>query len=346
MKALPVSFVMTFIWIASSFAQPPATQPDVVMLDALVNLYQPVPFSHRAHAEMAQMWDGCKTCHHREPEENDQPVDPVHHPTTQDESAKIPACKSCHPVAPEAQVEIHMPSLKGAYHRQCLNCHREWAGENACVMCHAPREGGESDNAVPLPDDIVGRMHPPIEEPKTKQYQARFLPVAGPNVLFRHEAHVKDFGLKCVSCHRHDNCQSCHAPKSATTGSTPVKVARTWKQSHEPCVTCHQDDSCDHCHYQNDQSPPPAFEHARTTQELDEDHSSLKCGDCHPRLGISKEVTCGDSTCHPKRMIAFPLDRPGTWSQPVQPTTTPLGAQPATQPSTRPVIIKIRRGGS
>ena len=28
--------------------------------------------------------------------------------------------------------DLRMPNLKGAYHRQCLNCHRDWAHENEC----------------------------------------------------------------------------------------------------------------------------------------------------------------------------------------------------------------------
>jgi len=47
-------------------AAAPASQrapPETVMLDELVAQYEPVPFDHKAHASMAQMWDGCTTCH-------------------------------------------------------------------------------------------------------------------------------------------------------------------------------------------------------------------------------------------------------------------------------------------
>ena len=45
--------------LAVSTTQPSATGPDTVLLDGLVSLYDAVPFDHKTHAKMAQMWDGC-----------------------------------------------------------------------------------------------------------------------------------------------------------------------------------------------------------------------------------------------------------------------------------------------
>jgi hypothetical protein len=237
----------------------PATQeanlgPDVVVLRELVNLYQPVPFDHKTHAQMAEMWDGCTTCHHRPP--TVQPVDPAaadHH--DQNDADKIPACKSCHAIEP-ANADIHMPSLKGAYHRQCLNCHREWANENSCTVCHEPIEGVAGQVLAPTPDDIAGRMHPPIAAPTVLAYKARFTPADGANVTFRHDEHVKTHNLKCASCHRHDNCSSCHNGTTRATGPKLLVPGRTWRQSHETCVRCHEQDRCQSCHYQDDEEPP------------------------------------------------------------------------------------------
>ena len=58
---------------ATTDSRTPATAPaqnygpDVVMLRELADKFEPVPFNHRVHARMADMWDGCLTCHHRPP---------------------------------------------------------------------------------------------------------------------------------------------------------------------------------------------------------------------------------------------------------------------------------------
>src|SRR4051812_12702556 len=152
-------------------------------MDELAALYEPVPFDHQSHAKMSEMWDGCETCHHRKPNPATRPVD-LPATRTQSDSAAIPKCSHCHEASVEG-VELRRPSLKAAYHRQCLNCHREWTGENACTVCHAPRNGTVATTA-PAKDDIAGRMHPPIPEPLDTYFRARFAPVAGSNVMFRH----------------------------------------------------------------------------------------------------------------------------------------------------------------
>jgi hypothetical protein len=279
------------------------------------------------------------------------------HVPSKDDTTSIPACKSCHPSTPETP-GIHMPSLKAAYHRQCLNCHRDWMDSNACVACHAVRKtGAAATTPAPVPDDIIGRMHKPIPAPTTKPYVARFTPVAGANVLFRHDEHAKGFGISCASCHHRDSCADCHAaPNSAaaaaetTTRPHPVQPGRTWRDTHGPCVTCHQADRCNHCHYPDGQSPPPPFDHGKTGQTLDADHAKLACAQCHPQLKSAPATTCGGAACH-KRPVAWPADRPGLYTPATtQPATAPATApatQPATTaPSTRPVIIRLRRGGS
>ena len=352
-----------------SFADPATTQsiPDVVNLNQLVNLYEPVPFDHKTHAKMAEMHTGCTTCHHRTPEPATRATT---HPTThtQADSSQIPACKSCHeisprqgspqaphePTSPEAanesgsaqlakEIELRMPNLKGAYHRQCLNCHKEWMHDNACIICHKPRQGATVANAAPTPDDIVGRMHPPIPEPKSVSYKTRFTPVAGPNVLFRHEEHVKQFGLKCVRCHHKDTCSTCHEAKTKTnTGPHPLLPGKTWHDSHEPCASCHPQQQCGHCHFKDDQQPPAAFTHERTGQVLDKDHVTLRCGQCHPIPRLNAQPTCGDETCHKRVTIIYPIDRPGKLVT-TRPTTRIASSRPTTAPTTKATIQRIRR---
>jgi hypothetical protein len=261
---LGVALTVAAIAVATTLlrAAPPATTqadlgPDIVMLNGLVSLYDPVPFDHKGHARMAEMWDGCITCHHRAPDGTTRPTTQQAHPApiTQAAAAATPACKRCHAVA-EPKAEIDMPSLKGAYHRQCLNCHREWSGANDCVICHRPRDAAHPPTTEPTRDDIVGRVHPPIPAPDQKLYKTRFTPADGPNVLFRHANHVSVLGLKCANCHVRDNCSHCHAP--TTSNQKLLKPSETWAQSHEPCIRCHTKTHCRSCHYKDGQPAPRA----------------------------------------------------------------------------------------
>jgi hypothetical protein len=330
--------------------------PDVVVLKELVALYEPVPFDHRAHAGMSQMWNGCTTCHHRSPQPTTQSTTKPLDVRDQNASETVPACRSCHEVGDD-RADVRMPSLKGAYHRQCLNCHKEWTHENACVMCHKPLNGRDAGQEIePTPDDIVGRMHPPIVPPKENVYAMRFTPAAGGRVTFRHDEHVGAFGLRCVNCHHENRCSNCHDSNAGTTTGRLLRPGRTWRDSHGPCVSCHQQDHCDHCHYPEDQRAPPAFEHQFTGQVLDKDHAQLACAKCHAQLKLTEPPTCGGARCHKSRpAIALPTDRPG----PLVATTRPAAGvraamlekeitlhdePPTTRPATtRPSLIRIRR---
>jgi len=292
---------------------------------------------------MAEMWDGCATCHHNEPSATTQPASqPGGAATPTDAPPQVTACKSCHPIA-AADGDLHRPTLKGAYHRQCLNCHREWTGENACVMCHLPAGVDGAAHVAPTRDDIVGRMHPPIAAPDTHLYRVRFTPVAGPNVLFRHRQHAERFGIRCATCHRRDNCADCHARAAETV--SPIRPGRTWSQSHAPCTTCHVEQACDRCHFRDDAPPPPAFAHQNTGQMLEDRHADLACADCHADLRAIRQISCGDAGCHGGRAMSFPTDRPGARIETAPPPAIEIAA-PTQPPSTRPVLVRIRRGGT
>ena len=321
------------LMVASAEDQPLEFGPHTVILCDLEDAYEPVPFDHLSHAKMAQMWHGCVTCHHYSPQPGDgsttatlagvamHVVSCEDTATTaaamrQEDSIQIPACKSCHPIE-AGETDIHMPSLKGAYHRQCLNCHKDWMHENGCVICHEPKEGRDAAQAEPLPGDIVGRMHPPIPEPDITTYKMRFTPADGGNVTFRHREHTVDFGIRCVECHYQDNCAHCHGPSGDTTALKPVHPGMTWDESHGPCMACHSQARCRHCHYKDDQSPPNPFSHTATGQELDQDHAEIACAQCHEDLGFDAAPTCGDAACHKDQTIGYPAHLPGPVATPV-----------------------------
>jgi hypothetical protein len=303
-------FMPSLLLVARASDQPVDTGPNVVILRELEDTYEAVPFEHKLHAKMAEMWNGCVTCHHRSPQPEAGAAPPAPESVTQETSAQVPACKSCHP-ATTADAAIRMPSLKGAYHRQCLNCHQEWMHENACVICHKPKQGLPFGKPDPAPDDIVGRMHPPIPEPGDRIYKTRFTPADGGNVLFRHKEHTVTFGIKCVDCHYRDNCAHCHGTTGDTSTQKPLRPGMTWNESHGPCMGCHQENRCRHCHYKDDQPPPKPFDHWATRQGLNEDHAKLACGRCHPNWRLTNEPACGEAACHKDKKIDYPTQRPG-----------------------------------
>lgn len=259
--------------------------PDVVILDQLSDVYLPVPFDHRGHARMSDMAGGCATCHHFTPA-----------------GAPHPACRSCHDPN-SAGTDIAKPGLKGAYHRQCLNCHKEWTDEKDCNKCHTPKAGSppaDSPRAV-TKDDLLGRMHPPIPEPDTEIYRASKEKSAGPLVIFRHREHIHRFGLACVECHHEENCSRCH---NQDQDRQPRE--RTLADHHKPCLVCHASDMdessanqqrCKRCHWSPGEPQPKAFDHADTAWPLNEYHRTLSCRKCHRTVPFTKlDSKCG--ACH------------------------------------------------
>jgi len=313
--------------------------PNVVILNELEDLYLPVPFDHKGHADMAEMTQGCVVCHHYVPD-----------------GTEHPECKSCHEIAPLRE-DMRKPSLKAAYHRQCLSCHREWSHETACEVCHPPKAGrGERDRLTtrPTKDDILGAMHPPIPEPDVEIYQTKHEYPPGTQVIFRHKEHTRRFGLRCVECHREDNCLRCHEE-----GREHTQRIKTLEEHHDPCAHCHDMESperCGHCHWEEGKPQPPPFDHATigwplgryhedkscrvchktvrfvkldrdcnkcheawapdnfnhgiTGQGLDENHAETDCEECHIDRKFDQPPTCDE--CHDEdEGIAFPDKRPG-----------------------------------
>ena len=130
---------------------------------------------------MAQMNLDCGTCHHYSP------------------PGQVAPCKDCHSVAAESS-DLRKPNLKGAYHRQCLSCHREWSHDTKCVVCHTPKEGG----AMEAPGERSDRHHGCFASgdygaDEESLYNALS---AGPVVTFQHKEHIDVFGFKCVNCHK------------------------------------------------------------------------------------------------------------------------------------------------
>src|SRR3990172_988875 len=160
--------------------------PDIIPLDKLVGLYEPVSFPHKLHADMEKMGSGCMVCHHHNP------------------PGRILSCGECHG-GPSNPNNLGQPGLKGAYHRQCLGCHREWSHKTDCNICHTKRGAASAiQSATEDSTDIIGSLHPNIETPEKLVYDAKDMS-DGPVVTFHHREHIELFGLKCVDCHKREN---------------------------------------------------------------------------------------------------------------------------------------------
>jgi hypothetical protein len=226
--------------------------PSVVVLDQLSDQYVPVVFPHKLHAQMSGMGDGCAVCHHYSP------------------AGHIPPCRDCHG-GPSNPQNLEQPSLKGAYHRHCLNCHREWSHDTECVVCHAKKTSDATPVTKVDKTDIMGRLHPNITEPDKKVYQTDYN--GGTVVTFRHREHIHLFGLKCVDCHREESCSRCHDVQKEQ------QLVKSVEEHHKPCSSCHDMNTCSGCHTKKE---APSFTHARTGWPLNRYHSSLECQACHP----------------------------------------------------------------
>lgn len=255
----------------------PDQGPALVRLAELQNQYSAVDFDHRHHARMAAMGEGCATCHHHE-----------------EVAGRIQPCKACH--AAGTGGDIARPGLKGAYHRQCLGCHREWSHVNGCGFCHMRRQGVQAVVATADRTDIVGVPHPVVEAKDTRVYHTSY--PEGPLVTFRHKEHVDRFGLQCVDCHRKESCGRCHHTKEA---GHPADAKR---EHHEPCRACHQKEIAGNCKTCHDKVEKPAFVHR---WPLGEQHEDLSCRACHPTGKPIAKIDSECSACHKDLRHAWPL---------------------------------------
>lgn len=237
--------------------------PDVIIMDLLSNIYVPVVFSHQLHAQMADMSGGCQICHHYNP------------------PGAILDCGECHENSPK-RADLSKPSLKGAYHRQCLGCHREWSHSTDCVVCHALRSKETEEQVESDITDIIETTHPPILEPDKLVFETNN--EDGPIVSFYHTEHVDLFSLKCVNCHTKEGCIKCHDLSQPTlaeqikTGQK-IKIHKSEDDHHKACFNCHSNEKCNFCHSDKEKNP---FNHlTRTGWNLSPYHNKIVCDQCH-----------------------------------------------------------------
>jgi hypothetical protein len=244
--------------------------PEIIKIDTLKGDYEATIFTHKLHAEMAFMSGGCKTCHHFNP------------------PGKVLTCIECHQPQ-SAESDLSKPGLKGAYHRQCLNCHREWSHSTNCTVCHERKDSGAAKASIDDKAEFKKVSHPNIETPGKVVYNVDF--DDGPIVTFFHDEHINLFNLSCENCHQNESCARCH-------DTLDKKAAATEKEPHENCIGCHEsdiDDNCTKCHDTKERKP---FDHANTGWPLNKYHKKLYCNECHGSTGVFKKLNKNCTSCH------------------------------------------------
>ncbi|MCF7797404.1 MAG: cytochrome c family protein [Lentisphaeria bacterium] len=250
----------------------PDEGPEIVIIDQLKKLYEPVIFQHRLHSSMSAMGVGCSACHHYSPE------------------GEIPPCRECH--SEEAiSTNLRQPSLKGAYHRQCLNCHREWSHDTDCDVCHLPLDRLAPPTPQPDKTDIIGVDHPTIHIPEKQIFKT---PDENNTIVtFHHQEHVDLYRYRCVDCHRDENCSQCHE------GVGMIKsFGDKLEMHHSPCSDCHNttaDKNCNFCHMQEESK---GFTHDLTGWPLSRFHKALTCASCHPQNRPLQKLNKTCTACH------------------------------------------------
>jgi hypothetical protein len=246
----------------------PADGPGLMLMGQVTGgMYGPVPFNHRSHAQMAEMSGGCYGCHHYN-----------------DTELRILSCESCHP-AERKRDNVSLPDLRGAYHRRCLDCHRQWTGSPECKSCHLEKTEGKTAAQI-LEGYAKGeKAHPPVPMPEKKVYDTK--DQEGTVVTFFHSDHTKRFGLKCVDCHRQEGCVSCHDKRPAELRKkTGVAASTEFESRHSRCNACHEGQTCAKCHKATEAEP---FDHGRTSGwTLKPYHAGVACSRCH---GMTKKFT-------------------------------------------------------
>lgn len=252
--------------------------PILVHMDEVKGNYGEVSFSHKIHAQMSEMSGGCETCHH--------------YNTT----GPVLKCRSCHSET-RVRDDLRTPDLEAAYHRQCLNCHRQWRGATDCQECHVKK--GEDINKIRQEKiaKFLSKEHPKLIEPNRVIYDTKY--EKGKIVTFHHYEHTHLYGISCRSCHANDNCTNCH---SATNNQldhsnlTHKKKHKSFEEHHQPCSTCHDQNNCQVCHLDK---PVEEFNHARRTGfALTGNHSGLNCSVCHKTAGKFTGLSKNCTSCH------------------------------------------------
>lgn len=115
----------------------------------------------------------------------------------------------------------------------------------------------------------------------------RVFPSSVGEVVFHHEMHTKNLGVKCAECHHHINAKPLNTPH-------PDYLKSSWIN----CAICHSEPgklkqnaySCSTCHHS---SPVNIADETLSTKVV----IHKQCWKCH-QVGTGKDASTGCEKCH------------------------------------------------
>jgi len=259
---------------AKATGAPADKGPDECILYHLVDLYGPTVFSHSNHVEYEER---CEICHHHS-----------------SEVETAPPCRECHGLP---STDLDRPGLKGAYHRQCMNCHREMgSGPMGCEECHPKRD------QTGVEQEALARLY--VANTMKLGHMSREFG----EVTFDHKLHA-EVSDTCGDCHHHQKgyevtppCRECHNRVESVEGERLLGLKDAY---HQQCLTCHRAVSKKHdarigeleaeiaeAREAGKAAKEKAFLGA-LKKERGRGTSPLKCVDCHLPLRAPESVTLG-----------------------------------------------------
>lgn len=253
----------------------PEEGPEYVVLNQKGKDYGDVVFSHYIHAQMSDISMKCDGCHHY------------------NTAGPIEKCSACHEEN-RKRTDISRPDLKGALHRQCFTCHRQWSHSNDCNYCHLPKAKDNISITNNKIKKLVGKSHPEYAAQPKIVYETNYK--EGKLVTFYHDEHVNLFNLSCQSCHKSDKCTKCHDVDK--TYDKPRKhdlKGKSFEVVHQNCISCHKDNSCNKCHQDGIKE---RFDHKSTGFDLGKYHSKLACSKCHSKTNPMDKPSKNCLSCH------------------------------------------------
>lgn len=121
---------------------PNGKMPGKLLLGSIAEQYRPVEFDHAKHVGIS---GSCEECHHQHDGGRGLSCAECHRidPAAFRKNvilARIRACGECHPASYNPE-KPGLPTVKAAYHRACIKCHREVGSvgndPKGCIeMCH------------------------------------------------------------------------------------------------------------------------------------------------------------------------------------------------------------------
>lgn len=147
-KILFACFMLTGMLVFSVHFASASESSEIIALDNLGNIYEPVLFDHAMHMDIAS----CASCHHHTTG-TDMPAEDTKCFACHKESCTscTVACTGCHAGNPGSDVKVKESQgtnlfhndptgLKRAYHLKCLGCHKEMEAASGCEDCHAKKD--------------------------------------------------------------------------------------------------------------------------------------------------------------------------------------------------------------